>query len=266
MKVVVYTNPRAPHQIKFHGAMASGIEASGQPVERRQSGDYIPSDVAVVWGERRRLAATKYAKRVLVLEIGYLPQNRSAEHLKYISIGWDGLNNRADFCNDNAPADRWQKHGVPVRDWKEGGDYVLVLGQVPGDYSHRHADINQFYSEAITRLSVLGLPIRFRPHPLARQSYSGCVLDTSDSLESALEGAAVAVTFNSNSGVDAVLNGVPTITMDKGAMAWDVTGHNYAKPPRPDRGQWLNALAYCQWTEQEIMRGDAWEHLRRGYE
>ena len=264
MTIVVYTNPNAPHQIKFHGAMAAGIESHGTEVIHKITGQWVNSDVAVVWGERNRLRASKYATRVLVMEIGYLPQDRSAEGLQFVSCGWNGLNGRADFCNANSPSDRWQKHGHELPEWNAQGDYILLLGQVPGDQSHAHADINSFYVEAIRGLAGIGLPVVFRPHPLGSKAPAGCVLDTSESLEQALNGAAFAVTFNSNSGVDAVLNGTPVITMDKGSMAWDVSGHEFALPPTPAREQWCYDLAYAQWSESEIREGDTWQHLRKG--
>jgi len=259
VRVAVYYRPGLAHQERWTAAFCEGLKQHGIQPEHLPTTKWKQSDVAVVWGERLRQIAETYTDNTLVIECGYF-----RDRLSYASLGWNGLNNRADFCNKNSPPDRWQKHGVPVRDWKEGGEYVLILGQVPGDYSHRHADINAFYSDAIRGLSHIGLPVVFRPHPLSRGTVKGCILDTSESLEAALDSAALAVTFNSNSGVDAVLRGVPTITMDKGAMAWDVTGHTYETPPTPDREQWLNDLAYCQWTEQELREGAAWQHLSKG--
>jgi len=257
VKIVGYS--RQGHQSDWVGKFVQGLKKHGIQPEHRAVGEWVKSDIAVVWGERNRKHAESIARKVLVLERGYFQ-----DRFTLTSIGWDGLNGRADFCNADSPPDRWLKHGVPVSDWKEGGRYVLILGQVPGDMSHRHADINQFYADSISRLSDSGLSVVFRPHPLGSVKPQGCLVDADSTLEQSLSGAAYCVTFNSNSGVDAVLAGVPTITMDKGAMAWDVTGHNYAEPPRPDREQWLNNLAYCQWDEAEIESGEAWQHLKKG--
>jgi hypothetical protein len=74
----------------------------------------------------------------------------------------------------------------------------------------------------------------------------------------------VAVTLNSSVGVDAVMSGVPTVTMDEGAMAWDVTGHRPDEIVTPDRTDWLRWLAWTQWNEDEIVAGHPIKHLFEG--
>jgi len=259
VKVCIYTRSHAPHQDQFHGAFGEGLRAHGIQPEHLITGQWKESDVAVVWGERNRQSAEKFARNVLILERGYY-----RDRFTFTSAAWNGLNGRGEFCNADSPSDRWEKHGVPVKDWKQGGEYILLLGQVPGDYSHRHTDINGFYLEALAQLGGGALPVVFRPHPLSRGGNPGCMVDASATLEQALSKAAYAVTFNSNSAVDAVLDGVPCITMDEGSMAWDVTGHEWEQPPTPDRTQWLHDLAYCQWSEDEMREGIAWQHLKKG--
>jgi hypothetical protein len=51
-------------------------------------------------------------------------------------------------------------------------------------------------------------------------------------------------------------------------MAWDCSNKDLKDIENPklfDRSQWLNNLGYCQWREDEIARGDPWEHLRKKY-
>jgi len=81
-------------------------------------------------------------------------------------------------------------------------------------------------------------------------------------IEKDLEAARYAVTFNSNSGVDAALAGVPVVAMDEGSMAWQVAGHRIGEIVFPDREKWAHDLAFAQWDVEEITSGEAWEHLR----
>ena len=67
--------------------------------------------------------------------------------------------------------------------------------------------------------------------------------------------------YNSNSSVDAVINGVPCITFDEGSMAYEVTGHKVCDRIKPDREEWLKALSNTQWTPDEIKNGDYVERL-----
>jgi hypothetical protein len=68
----------------------------------------------------------------------------------------------------------------------------------------------------------------------------------------------VAVTLNSSVAVDAVLSGIPAVTMDEAAMAWDVTSHSPEDVVTPARDEWLHWLAWTQWTHDEIRSGVPW--------
>jgi hypothetical protein len=72
------------------------------------------------------------------------------------------------------------------------------------------------------------------------------------------------VTFNSNSGVEAALAGVPVFAFDEGSMVWEIANKTFDaidNPQRPDRTQWLADLSYAQWTPREMREGKAWRHL-----
>jgi len=74
------------------------------------------------------------------------------------------------------------------------------------------------------------------------------------------------VTFNSNSGVEALLQGVPVLAFDEGSMVWSLCNRSLSdieSPSLPDRAQWLNDLSYAQWTLAEMKEGLAWKHLYR---
>jgi hypothetical protein len=74
------------------------------------------------------------------------------------------------------------------------------------------------------------------------------------------------VTFNSNSGVEALIDGVPAFCADVGSMIYKIGNRSLISidvPNRPEREQWLADLAYCQWTLPEMESGEAWAHLSR---
>jgi len=114
---------------------------------------------------------------------------------------------------------------------------------------------------------VFGLPVKFRPHPLARQTVKGQNLDViGGTLMDAFKNAHCAITWNSNSAVEAAINGLPVFVFDEGSMAWAVAGHQLRLDLfRPERDVWLRHLAYCQWTVEELENGEAWKHLRKKY-
>ena len=81
--------------------------------------------------------------------------------------------------------------------------------------------------------------------------------------------AKVVVGFNSNALTESVCEGVPTFSICPSSMAWECSNKNLSSIEHPitfDRTQWLSNLGYCQWTEEEIAKGDPWYHLKPLYE
>ena len=199
------------------------------------------------------------------------------ERHHWVSLGYDGLNGRADFCNqDITSSKRWDKYFLdyikPQRTYKNG--YALVIGQVPGDASHKHININKWYETTIRSLNKKGVPVVFRAHPLARQNNVWqpaadlqFKYDKNPSLEASLKGARCCVTFSSNSGVISMLEGVPTVAYDEGSMVYNIAENDLNNIDNtPDRTDWARKLAYCQWLPAELESGEAWEHLKQGME
>ena len=239
-----------------------------EPTERR-AGDWRQSDLAVVWAHRdaelhdmQRDAGNHY----LVLERGYIGDLENRR--RWTSIGYDGLNGRADFCNADVGPARWEKHFARfMQPWKEDGDYALLMGQVRGDASLAGLKIEGWYAATTRVLNELGWTVMFRPHPNDPTPAPNGAFSLVGSLESAFGSAGVVVTWNSNSGVDAVLGGVPAVSMDRGSMAWEVTAHDLDDCfIKPDRAAWSAKLAWTEWNDDEISGGNAWDHLKQKFD
>ena len=228
---------------------------------------YEPSDVAVVFGVYKSKVPISYPRGVviaeqrkrgldvIVLETGYI--NRGDGESNHYAAGYNGLNGRADFRNADSPGDRAEKLQIELQPWRKDGEHILLCGQVPWDASVEHIHFNTWLSTARERLrQTTDRPVRFRPHPqMAKPDMS---------LEEDLEDCWAVVTFNSNTGVDALLRGVPVFADDAGSMAYPIANKDISKienPQTPERKQWLNNLSYTQWTPEEMRRGLAWVHL-----
>jgi len=256
MHITLIASPRARHQLEHQTALAAGFEAIGFDVTLTH-GQAARTQHVACWGWRLGQKLRAAGHDVLVVERGYL-----GDRFAWTSLAWNGLNGHGEF--PAAPVDggeRFRQH-FSMQPWKEGGDYVLLMGQVPGDASLQGKDLMPWYEQTAERAAAAyGLPVKFRPHPLtARKGIKQQLRMATNSrgtLEEDLAGAAVAICYNSNSAVDAVLAGVPTVTADVGAMAWDVTGHKLGEVAKPDREQWAHDLAWKQWTLAEIESGEA---------
>ena len=230
--------------------------------------EFKPSDVAVVFGVYKSKVPISYPRGkviqrqrqnnrdVLVLETGYINRGDGENH--HYAAGFNGLNGRADFKNKNMPGDRFFSLGIEVKPYREGKNIVLC-GQVPWDASVDHTDHIQWLSDAFRLIRMnSGRPVIVRHHPNVSRPARTFLEDISD--------AYAVVTFNSNSGVEALIEGVPVFAFDEGSMCWPVCNKSFgvlSSPARPDREQWLNDLAYAQWTPDEMKEGLAWKHLFR---
>jgi hypothetical protein len=259
MHCVVYLNDDSqPWAISWENALMEGMRGHGMAVERRPIHDIVDADLAIIWGHGKPdIIAHQRANGAdyLVMERGYL-----GDRMKFTSLGFNGLNGRATFGPTGNPSDRWEKHGFKMQPWKHDGGYVLIMGQVPGDQSIRHLNIRDVLSAIVSELGTR--TVYYRPHPLAHETWAPAPVYYG-TLAEALSGASQVITVNSNSAVDAVLAGVPTVTLDRGSMAWPVTSHSIWSPLcYTDREQWAYDMAYCQWTLDEMRSGDAWAHIK----
>ena len=221
---------------------------------------------------------------------------------KHIRFGWNSyLYNEADYNNLNSPPDRWLKlrkdFNIENKDWKKDGEYILLLCQKSGDSSlnslyKNHTSYIEWVRYTINEIKKhTNRHIVIRPHivqtdTLIKRLY-GLAKDISNvsisknfitesnhyggnGLQEDFKNAYCAVTYNSLSAVDAVLEGLPVITLDPGAMAWPVAHHSLSQIESLDRSidktQWLYDTAYSQWTGIELKEGKAWEHIKPNYE
>lgn len=263
MKVVIYASSLNGGVTCNLGRVQAGFARHGIKIVHRRPGDLEKCDLAVCWGVRRK-HEIRSGRRSLIVERAYV-----GDRFYWTSIGYDGLNGRADFCNKGMDGKRWDrlfseyiKEPVDTR----GNEHVLLIGQVPGDMSLANVSIRDWYVKTAADISRGGHQVVFRPHPNAKAVRVPKII-TSEArpLSLDLKEAKWVVTYNSNTAVDAVLAGIPTVTMDVGSMAYSVTGHTPAKmPTMVDRQQWCHDLAYTQWSPDEIERGEFWDHLKGG--
>jgi len=254
-KAVIVANERAPHHLSFGAAFMAGLLRRGWRAEMSTSDK--PCDLLVRWGVRDRAMIQRQRDaggEVCILERGYL-----GDRFEWTSVSFGGgLNGRGRFViPGHAAYDMTRFRAVAeLQPWHLDSDgYALIMGQVPGDQSLKHVNFEKWVRETGTELAAAGWPVRFRPHPGNRggQEYPG-VKPLRGTLAEALAGAGLVVTFNSNSGVDAVLAGRPTVAMDEGSMVRPVAAHDM-RVIAPDRSAWAARLAWCQYRRDEMESG-----------
>lgn len=218
--------------------MLDGLKALG--VEATISHDAVRRDGLAVLLGTSRWRHLEFGEFLLVDRCSFGDTNG------WVSLVRNGHGRRGDHrVPANPDPARWERYRVPVADWQTGPKVVLC-GQHESWSPHWRAP-DDWYA------SVRGAT-HFRPHP-AGGHWRTLPLATG------WDGVGRAITLNSSVGVDAVLRGIPTVTMDEAAMAWDVTSHDPAETATPDRLPWLHWLAWTQWTHDEVSEGTPWAHL-----
>lgn len=277
MKVIAFVpSYNTEHEMVLR-AMAEGIPGCQvRPVDK-----YEGCDVAIIYGIVKRAYQATWTKReimsrhtaprsLIVVESAYVRRG------EYWNVGFNGINNNADFRNQGVPDDRWralQVAGRPWRPYTQDGP-IVVCGQVPWDTNVQDTDHKGWCAKTFKYLFEAhpNRRVIFRPHPRLvkawRQHYPGIDERFIDKrpLELTLREAHCFVTWNSNSGVDAAIAGVPVIALDKGSGAWDVANHDLlavANPATPPRLEWMARLGYAQWNLAEMKAGLPWKHLMR---
>lgn len=275
MKVVVaYDSDEQPWSHKWKNALASGIRACGDEVVLTRAREVAGhrGDVTVTWGLRGGRSGIMREQRKrgldhLVMERGFI-----GDRLRWTALGFNGIGGKAKF--HATPEDGGTRFKVlfedMLRPWRPigGTRRALIAGQVVGDMTHRFSNIDEWYERTSRELVARGWQVFFRPHPIERSksrkvSVRGVPTAEDMPLHKELERTDLFVTFNSTSAVEAVLAGVRTYAADPGSPAWEVVSHDLDNwSGSPSRESWANALAWKQWSLDEVSSGEAWSRVR----
>jgi hypothetical protein len=269
LKAVVHIN-NSSHQAQHGAWVTAGLRKHGINVVQARWNSPTVADMVVVWGWKQERVIKPARERgipILVMERAHLPPR-----MEWTSCGLNGLCGRATYAKANDGGARWREHFAHIEQpWKAPAidGHVVVFGQVRGDASLWGVDFHKWAQDCTNSLKASGFKVVYRPHPLSVRLQNdlwcprGATFSTGKAMADDLAGAAFAVTFNSTSGVETVLAGVPTVTFDQGAMAWPVTTHSLDDELiRPDRTAWAHDLAWTSWLPAEIENGTMWDHLR----
>jgi hypothetical protein len=226
-------------------------------------------DVVVTYGLRNhgRDVLDYYEPRgvpVIVLDHGYMRRVQVAADLKtaYLQVGV----NRLGWVPERVPSgDRFAALGItPRRREPKEIRRAVIMGQVPYDASHRLnvAQLTQCYESLYDELRQAGVRnIAFRGHPQATGVVNPNIpKDDMRPLDDAIQNADLVVSINSNSGLDALIDGCPAAVLKSShytecAYRWP-TLLSLIEPPEPDAlNNLLERLAYAQWTDAEIREG-----------
>jgi hypothetical protein len=149
------------------------------------------------------------------------------------------------------PPDRLNATGIKLRPWKRRGTHILVI-PLTGAVAAFYGIDPGLWLESIQAeiASHTSRPVIIKEKGLG-------------SINQYLKEAWCLVTHSSNSAVDALVDGVPVVVTGESAcapMSWKFK--DIESPVWPERDWWLRALAYQQFTLDEMKSGVCWEAVR----
>lgn len=244
------------------GAREKGVDARAMRTYTPRSGSVL---VTYGLGGHDRLPHAKVhmrgGGRVVAWDAGYC--DRKTADRKY-RVSLDGFHcPRRIMIGPRPSADRWRASGLGITQNSPSGSNIILIGCGPKSRAVGAEGWAAAKSREI-RKKFPAYRIIYRPKRIPLES--GVLNDSVDSdspIEKVLEQASLVVCLHSNVAVDACRMGVPVVCEDGAAAAIYPNRLDDAKeqPSEATRREFLERLAWWQWSESEIARGDQWPWL-----
>lgn len=255
--------------------MERGIRAVGDyPVlcdENRYPGPDF--GVAVFYGLRGRLrdAFNDYrrdGRKAVYIDLGYWGREHGGKLYGYHKFAVNARHPTAYFQNRSHPPDRANFLGIKAKPWRKDGRHILIAGMGPKAATFEGLQPEEWERQALETLRKhTERTIIYRPKPSwdAPQGLMGTVFShRKQPLNEVLLDSFAVVTRHSNVAVDGLVEGIPAFCMEGVASVkglQDLT--KIETPAYPDgREQWVNDIAYQQWSLSEMGEGLPWRYLK----
>lgn len=266
-----HTRSRITTDALFQGITAAGDRAVVRPAETFNGS--AEHDVAVFYGLEGPLAqvfeayATD-ARRAVYVDLGYFGRREGGRFAGFHKISVNARHPTAYFQSPPHAGDRLDRFAIDLKP-QRAGRHILLCGMSDKGAIAEGLRPNEWETETIARLrQVTRRPIRYRPKPSWKRA---CPLQGTDyadvrrPIEDDLHNCHCVVTHHSNAAIDALIAGVPALTVAGVASVlchFDDIDSPYF--PSSDRlRQFLADLCYTQWRVEELADGSAWEHLKK---
>ncbi len=258
------------NSVSVFDAVSEGLQKLGHTVVN----DTLDCDVPVLWSMlwHGRMKPNKQIfessiqqkKNVLFLEVGGIKRNETWK------VGINGINRLGYFGPSGNDNTRAKKLGLELKDSKKGDD-ILICCQHDKSHQWRNQPNLQVYLDRLIHeiRKYSDRKIIIRPHPRCPiqdifQVYNNVVLqnpkqvpNTYDDFDLAFSNTHAVISYSSNPGIHAVLNGNNAFVGPE-SLAYPVANKDIKSIENPqifDRTQWLNDYAYTEWTTEEIAQG-----------
>lgn len=166
------------------------------------------------------------------------------------------------------PDDRWKKlaaRGAVIKDWQRDGSDILVCPPTNKTCVLAGITVDEWINKTVEKIKKhTDRKILIRTKPELNDRKSG------DTLPAFINSNSIyaVVTMLGCVGAESIMEGIPIFTHpDNAASPLGCTDLSKIETPvYPDRQEWLNSIAYCQFTKPEFEDGTAWKIIKENLE
>jgi hypothetical protein len=242
-------------------ALSRAGSASGHKV--RQTTRYDGhADLLLLWGpgapdriEPMRQQVER-GGHVVAMDLAYWDRDQK------FRVSIDAPHPQAWVMRQAHSARRFEADRVPVSDsWRPNGPVLIAgIGDKAGTQYGAEA-VRAWEREMIACAKAVGRAVHYRPKKPMSYVPPGVATVRGGTIEQALNGVSLVVTWHSNVAVDAIRCGVPVVCRDGAAAALYPSGRWQADLAPVDdatRRQFLANLSFFQWHPKEAAKFWAW--------
>lgn len=246
--------PQSPKGLQMFDALQQALPGRGVRVTRTDTSYQGRSDVLMLWGPgapNRWPAMSDQAARhrpTVVFDLAYWARDTK------IRCSINDPHPQHWVMRKDWPATRLRADGIVCSDqWNPDG-HVLLAGIGPkAKVQYGAALVEAWEAEMIVACRARGRVVRYRRKNARGDAPIGVPAADTGSIEAALAGASLLVTWHSNVAVDAIRMGIPVVCRDGAAAA--VCSSVLTDRPKPlasdVRTQFLQNLAWFQYSTGE---------------
>jgi hypothetical protein len=256
-------------------AMMEGIKSAGDEPRILHESQYAEPVVPIavfygLSGRMPKLLADYRAQglKAVYIDLGYFGRHDGGR--------WSGFHKLA--INSRHPTEYFQRvaHSsrradalkVRIHPWRPRAPYILLAGMGDKGALAEGFQPEEWERKAIDEIrKYTDRPIIYRPKPSWKDAkpIEGTKFSPKDELlRRLLMDCHAVVTHHSNVAVDGLVDGIPAFCWEGVATPLSLQDLSKIEDPiRPDtRRQWVNDLAYTQFSIAEMHSGRAWRHLK----
>lgn len=204
----------------------------------------------------------------------------------YLRYSYDGIfPTTGEYCDSAPNPERWEKISndlrITLKPWRnDEGKYILICCQRDGGWSMNGDRVVNWTSKLIKEIkthSSRPIKVRFHPNDKKKDMHMRYLWrmfrnkikfsQPSATLLDDFKDAHCVINHNSSPGVVAAIEGVPLILTDPANSQAREVAHtdlsSIENLKKFDREDWIHRIAQSHWTQDELVSGETWAHMRK---